>query len=132
MTDYSKAAEAETFTPDTEGLVVIPSKGHTPEVEIIFQEFQSLCPLSGRHDQGNLSINYKPDGSILEGKSVRDYLSSWRNMRNWQEYITEEIAQVLFDACQAEWITVDIRWSPRGGLYVNTFSRRDRDPEKKE
>ncbi|NVM26919.1 MAG: GTP cyclohydrolase I, partial [Desulfobacterales bacterium] len=87
-------------------------------------EFQSLCPVSDRHDQGIVTIRYKPREKILESKSVRDYLMMWRNKRNWQEYITEEIADLLYKTCEPDWLTVTINWSARGGIVAKTMSKR--------
>jgi 7-cyano-7-deazaguanine reductase len=71
-----------------------------------------------------VKLRYQPDNKILESKSVRDYLIAWRNKRNWQEYITEEIARLLYEACEPIWLTVDIRWSSRGGILARTISER--------
>ena len=103
MTDYSKASEASVETPKGVSLITIPAKGHTPSIEWEYAEFQSLCPVSERHDQGVVTIRYQPKDRILEAKSVRDYLMMWRNKRNWQEYITEEIADLLYKACEPAW-----------------------------
>jgi NADPH-dependent 7-cyano-7-deazaguanine reductase QueF len=48
----------------------------------------------------------------------------WRNKRNWQEYITEEIADVLYKSCEPEWLTVVISWSVRGGILAKTTAER--------
>lgn len=95
-----------------------------PIVQLEYPEFQSLCPVSERHDQGTVRIQYEPDKIILESKSVRDYLASWRNMKNWQEYITEEIADKLYRDCGARWLIVEIQWAPRGGIFSKTASER--------
>lgn len=128
MTDYSKASLADTEVPEYGKIVLIRARGHRPEVEFEYPEFQSLCPVSGRHDQGTVIIRYRPEENLLEGKSLRDYLASWRTTRNWQEYITEEIADKLFSACSPSWLTVDIHWAPRGGIYTTTTSARGEIP----
>jgi 7-cyano-7-deazaguanine reductase len=128
MTDYSKAGEAKTEVPDGFELTTIPTRGHRPIIEWVYPEFQCLCPVSGRHDQGRVRIKYKPDKKILESKSVRDYLVLWRNRRSWQEYVTEEIASVLYRHCDPKWILVEIEWAPRGGIAAKTISRRGRVP----
>jgi 7-cyano-7-deazaguanine reductase len=124
MTDYSKAPEAKVEIPEGMKLLTFPARGHKPVIEWEYPEFQSLCPVSERHDQGVVNIRYKPKEKILEGKSVRDYLMMWRNKRNWQEYITEEIADLLFLTCDPEWLTVTILWSTRGGIVAKTTSQK--------
>ncbi|HNR87984.1 MAG TPA: NADPH-dependent 7-cyano-7-deazaguanine reductase QueF [Spirochaetota bacterium] len=123
MTDYSKASTAELQTPRY-AFDTIEAKGHRPIVRWEFPEFQSLCPVSERQDQGTVVVTYRPQEKILESKSVRDYFFAWRNLKNWQEYVTEEIADALFAACEPEWLVVEITWAPRGGIFATTVARR--------
>jgi len=123
MTDYSKAWAAKTEKVEHK-LTTFPSRKHQPVVEWEYPEFQCLCPVSERHDQGIVRIKYKPKKKILEGKSVRDYLSCWRNKRIWQEYVTDEIAETLYRACEPEWLIVEIEWAPRGGVFAKTVSEK--------
>lgn len=124
MTDYSKAGEAEIEIPEEFKLITFPTRGHRSIVEWEYPEFQCLCPISERHDQGIVRIKYEPNEKILESKSVRDYLMLWRNKKNWQEYVTEEIANVLYRHCEPKWLLVEIEWSPRGGILAKTISKR--------
>ena len=124
MTEYSKASDAKVEVPEGVTLTTFPTRKHVPLIEWEYPEFQSLCPVSERHDQGVVIIRYKPKEKILESKSVRDYLMMWRNKKNWQEYITEEIADSLYNACEPDWLTVAITWSSRGGITAKTTSQR--------
>ena len=128
MTDYTKASDAKVETPEAVLLLTFPARSHTPVIEWEYPEFQSLCPVSERHDQGIVIIKYQPRDKILESKSVRDYLIMWRNKKNWQEYITEEIASLLYKTCEPAWLTVTIKWSPRGGIAAKTTSQKG-DPQ---
>ena len=128
MTNYSNASKTEVESPVEITLITFPARAHAPLIEWEYPEFQSLCPVSERHDQGIVTIRYKPTKKILESKSVRDYLMMWRNKKNWQEYITEEIAGVLYKACEPVWLTVEIKWSPRGGIAAKTTSKRGDAP----
>ncbi|MFW6147727.1 MAG: hypothetical protein ACOC6B_04970 [Thermodesulfobacteriota bacterium] len=128
MTDYSKASEAAVETPEEVTFTTIPAKGHTPLIEWEYPEFQSLCPVSERHDQGVVTIRYQPKEKILEAKSVRDYLMMWRNKKNWQEYITQEIADLLYQACEPYWLMVTITWSSRGGIVAKTSVQKGNPP----
>ena len=128
MTDYSTSSEAKVETPEGVTLITFPARKHSPLIEWEYPEFQSLCPVSERHDQGVITIQYKPKEKILESKSVRDYLMMWRNKRNWQEYITEEIANLLYTACEPDWLIVTINWSSRGGILAKTTSKRGDAP----
>jgi 7-cyano-7-deazaguanine reductase len=124
MADYSKASDATVEIPDGVTVTTFPAREHAPLIELEYPEFQSLCPISERHDQGVVTIRYKPREKILEGKSLRDYLTMWRNKRNWQEYITAEIADLLYKSCEPEWLTVIISWSARGGILAKTTAER--------
>jgi 7-cyano-7-deazaguanine reductase len=124
MTDYSDAASAKTEIPEDYIFDTIPAREHRPIIDWVYPEFQSLCPVSNRHDQGTVKIRYQPLDNILESKSVREYLMLWRNKQNWQEYIVEEIASALFDAVKPLWLVVEIEWAPRGGIFAKTVSRR--------
>ena len=124
MVDYSKASDATVEIPDGVTVTTFPAREHAPLVELEYPEFQSLCPISERHDQGVVTIRYKPRDKILEGKSLRDYLMAWRNKKNWQEYITEEIADLLYKGCEPEWLTVTINWAARGGILAKTTAER--------
>jgi 7-cyano-7-deazaguanine reductase len=124
MTDYSKASEAKIEVVTDVELVTFPTGGHKPEIEWEYPEFQCLCPVSSRHDQGVVRITYQPQEKILESKSVRDYLSAWRNKHIWQEYVTDELADALYNASSPVWLIVEITWSARGGICAKTTSKR--------
>jgi 7-cyano-7-deazaguanine reductase len=124
MTDYSKASSAPVEKVEQYEFDTIPSRGNGLEIEWVYPEFQSLCPLSERHDQGTLTVRYRPGAKLLESKSVRDYLRLWRNMRIWQEYVTDEIASALQGALDAEWLVVEIEWTARGGIFARTTAKR--------
>ena len=129
MTDYSNAPSAKTETPDNFKFDFIPARNHQPVIEWEYPEFQSICPVSGRHDHGKLKLRYKPKEKILESKSMREYLSLWRNKQNWQEYITEEIADAIQIAVEPLALIVEIEWSPRGGIFARTISKRGKESE---
>ncbi|MCX8123795.1 MAG: preQ(1) synthase [Spirochaetes bacterium] len=122
MTDYSKAKDAHIEKVEGYAFDTIPAQGHLPLVQWEYPEFQSVCPISGRHDQGTLIITYQPKKLLLESKSVRNYLSAWRNKSIWQEFVTDVIAQDLFDAVKPVWLKVEIKWAPRGGIFATTIS----------
>jgi len=124
MTDYSKAGKVKTETVDVPDLTTFPTRGHQPEIEWEYPEFQCLCPVSKRHDQGVVKIKYLPARTILESKAVREYLVQWRNKKIWQEYVTEEIADKLYSSCKPQWLIVEIQWASRGGIVAKNISKR--------
>jgi 7-cyano-7-deazaguanine reductase len=122
MTDYSKASGAELEKPEKFKFDFIPVKSHNLFIEWEYPEFQSICPISGRHDQGTLTLRYRPREKLLESKSMREYLSLWRNLHNWQEQVTEEIADALYKALEPAALELVIEWAPRGGIFARTIS----------
>ena len=124
MTDYTNAKDVKTESVTGISITTFQTQGRKPIVKWEYPEFQCLCPVSERHDQGNVIIEYLPNKKILESKSVREYLSAWRNRKTWQEYATDEIADTLYKACKAKWLVVEVEWASRGGIYSTTTSKR--------
>ena len=124
MTDYSDAQNVKTEHVDVLELTTFPTRDHNPLIEWSYPEFQCLCPVSERHDQGTLLIRYQPDEKILESKAVREYLALWRNKKIWQEYVTDEVCDKLYNSCNPKWLEVEIEWCVRGGISAKTVSRR--------
>ncbi len=127
MTDYSNAPDVKVEKPGDAPFVLIPARDRTPVIELEFPEFQTLCPVSERPDAGHLTIAYLPDESIIESKSLRDYLLAWRNCATWQEYAVEEIKKALVRACKPEWLVVEIEWASRGGIYATVTSEYEKE-----
>ncbi len=127
MTDYSDAAGAKLEKPEDFKFDFIPVKQHDLLIEWVYPEFQSICPISDRHDQGTLTLRYKPKDKLLESKSMREYLRLWRNLHIWQEHVTEEIADRLYNAIKPAGLIVEIEWTPRGGIYARTISKKGKE-----
>jgi 7-cyano-7-deazaguanine reductase len=127
MTDYSNASGANLEKPGGFKFDFIPVENHNLFIEWVYPEFQSICPISGRHDQGTLTLKYRPVKKLLESKSMREYLSLWRNLHNWQEQVTEEIADALYKALEPDALEVKIEWAPRGGIFARTVSKKGED-----
>jgi 7-cyano-7-deazaguanine reductase len=127
MTDYSNASAADLEKPDKFKFDFIPVKSHNLFIEWVYPEFQSICPISGRHDQGTLTLRYKPREKLLESKSMREYLSLWRNLHNWQEQVTEDIADAIYKALEPVALELKIEWAPRGGIFARTISKKGED-----
>lgn len=124
MTDYSRADSAVTEKVENYKFDTITAKNIETVIEWEYPEFQSICPVSGRHDQGSLILRYRPRDKILESKSMRDYLMIWRNKKNWQEFVTNEIADSVYNSIDPAGLIVQIDWAPRGGIYAKTIARR--------
>ncbi len=102
----------------------IPWSGGAIEVELTCGEFTSLCPVTQQPDFATISIRYKPNRYIVETKSLKLYLTSFRNARHFNEDLTVCIAEDLYAQLQPHWIEVEGRFHSRGGIALNARARR--------
>jgi len=89
-----------------------------PEQEIVTQtdEFSAVCPYSGLPDYAILTIRYVPDGQCVELKSLKYYITSYRNVGIYQEHATARIAEDLFRVLAPATLTVTTLYNVRGGF----------------
>lgn len=84
-------------------------------------EFTSLCPVTGQPDFAHLVIDYVPGPFILESKSLKLYLHSFRNHGAFHEDCTVGIAKRLVDELKPQWLRIAGFWYPRGGIPIDVF-----------
>jgi 7-cyano-7-deazaguanine reductase len=84
-------------------------------------EFTSLCPVTGQPDFAHLVIDYIPDQLLVESKSLKLYLSSFRNHGAFHEGCTIEIAKRLEQVLSPIWLRIGGYWYPRGGIPIDVF-----------
>ena len=92
-------------------------------------EFTSLCPLTGQPDFAHLVIDYVPDAWIVESKSLKLYLASFRNHGAFHEACTLDIAQRLMGLLTPHWLRIGGYWYPRGGIPIDVFWQSGAQPE---
>jgi 7-cyano-7-deazaguanine reductase len=92
-------------------------------------EFTSLCPLTGQPDFAHLVIDYVPDAWIVESKSLKLYLASFRNHGAFHEACTLDIAQRLMGLLTPHWLRIGGYWYPRGGIPIDVFWQSGTPPE---
>ena len=92
-------------------------------------EFTSLCPVTGQPDFAHLVIDYAPDETLIESKSLKLFLTSFRNHGAFHEACTVEIAQRILDAAEPIWLRIGGYWYPRGGIPIDVFFQSDPPPE---
>jgi 7-cyano-7-deazaguanine reductase len=83
------------------------------------EEFTCVCPATGQPDFAKLSIQYIPDQKILESKSLKLYLWSFRNQGAFHEHVTNAILDDLVKALKPRWCKVTADFSVRGGISIN-------------
>ena len=92
-------------------------------------EFTTLCPVTGQPDFAYLIIDYIPDAFIIESKSLKLFLSSFRNQRGFSEEVTVNIAKRLEEEVDPRWLRIGGYWYPRGGIPIDVFYQRGKIPE---
>jgi 7-cyano-7-deazaguanine reductase len=98
-------------------------------VELGAPEFTSICPLTGAPDFGELTIRYVPDGKLYELKSLRDYLTGFRDRRILQEEVVNEVlAQLVADGAP-RFVEVEGSFAARGGMTTRVVANAGELPE---
>ena len=90
--------------------------GSPATVEISTDEFTAVCPWSGLPDFGTVTIRYLPRERVLELRSFKYYLLSYRSVGIYQEHAANRILQDLVRACAPEWMELDLDYRVRGGI----------------
>ena len=85
-------------------------------------EFTSVCPRTGQPDFGEVVIEYCPDKSCIELKSLKLYMQSYRNKGIFYESLTNDILDDLSSACKPRWMKVTSRFTPRGGITTEVVA----------
>jgi 7-cyano-7-deazaguanine reductase len=96
---------------------------HEYLVELDCPEFTCLCPITGQPDYARLTIRYSPRDHIVESKSLKLYLYSFRNQGTFSEDVVNTIARDLFTLLQPRWLEVRGDFLPRGGIAIKPSVR---------
>ena len=111
----------------TDVVDMVPWNGHGPiQVEFHCKDFTSHCPVTGQPDFAELSIVYAPGEGIIETKSLKMFLQSYRDMEQFNERIVDDIAEKLFSQSKCNAIKVVGRFAYRGGISVTATAERAR------
>lgn len=92
-------------------------------------EFTSLCPITGQPDFAHIVIDYVPHKWIVESKSLKLFLASFRNHGAFHESCTLYIAQKIIDCLSPIWLRIGGYWYPRGGIPIDVFWQSSQPPE---
>lgn len=118
---------------DLEGLTLLgqeatPSKkletfpNKNPErryiVRLETDEFTCICPATGQPDFATITVEYIPDQKIVESKSFKLYLWSYRNEGVFHEHVTNVILDDLVEALEPHWCKVSGAFNVRGGIGI--------------
>ena len=92
-------------------------------------EFTSICPVTGQPDFAHLVIDYVPQGWIVESKSLKLYLGSFRNHGAVHEDCTVRVGRDLVALLEPKWLRIGGYWYPRGGIPIDVFWQSGPPPE---
>jgi 7-cyano-7-deazaguanine reductase len=90
-------------------------------VRFVQPEFTSLCPVTGQPDFAHLVIDYAPKAWLVESKSLKLYLGSFRNHGAFHEACTVDIGKRLVATLEPTWLRIGGYWFPRGGMPIDVF-----------
>ncbi len=93
-----------------------PDRNYT--VTLQTEEFTCVCPMTGQPDYAKLKIQYIPDKKIVESKSLKLYLWSFRNEGVFHEHLTNMILDDLVAALKPRWCKVSAEFAVRGGIGI--------------
>lgn len=99
-----------------------PDNDYVVELEV--PEFTSLCPKTAQPDFAEVTINYCPDDKLVESKSLKLYMFSFRQEGSFHEDCMNKICRDLFELMKPKWIEVRGDFKPRGGISINPTVRR--------
>ena len=118
-------------SPDTAILERVPN----PHPDTLYlarfavPEFTSRCPVTGQPDFAHLVIDYAPDQWLIESKSLKLYLGSFRNHGAFHEDCTVGIAKKFVEIAAPRWLRIGGYWYPRGGIPIDIFYQTGVAPE---
>ena len=97
-------------------------KDHDNWVSVVCTEFTTLCPITSQPDFAKIFVNYIPDASMVESKSLKLYLYSFRNHKGFHEDTISRICDDLAKLLSPKYLEVIGEFTPRGGLAIYPFS----------
>lgn len=98
-----------------------PHEGTDYLVRFTAPEFTSICPITGAPDFAHLMIDYVPGKWLVESKSLKLFLGSFRNHGAFHEDCTVGIAKRLVKEIRPVWLRIGGYWYPRGGIPIDVF-----------
>jgi len=108
--------------------VANPHPGSRYAARFTFPEFTALCPVTGQPDFAIMVIDYVPDRWLVESKSLKLYLNSFRNHGAFHEDCTVAIGKRLVALLKPRYLRIGGYFHPRGGMPIDVFWQAGRVP----
>ena len=105
-----------------------PQKKENYVIRFNIPEFTSLCPVTGQPDFAKIYIDYVPNNWIVESKSLKLYIQSYRNIGIFHEDVTIKIGKKIMNTIKPSWIRVGGYFFPRGGIPIDIFWQNGKKP----
>ena len=117
---------------DVAVLEAIPFEYPGSATEVVYdtEEYTCVCPWTGLPDFGRLVIRYVPDSSLVELKSLKYYLTSYRNVGILQEHAVNRILNDLVQLLQPVSMVIEAEYRERGGIKGRAVARYERELKK--
>ena len=106
-----------------------PQAGTKFNVRFVVPEFTSLCPMTGQPDFAHLVIDYVPKDWLVESKSLKLYLTSFRNHGAFHEDCTVSVGKKIIEILDPVWLRIGGYWYPRGGIPIDVFYQSGKLPD---
>jgi 7-cyano-7-deazaguanine reductase len=119
-TDPESAVLERVPNPQTDALYL---------ARFIAPEFTSLCPVTGQPDFAHIVVDYAPGEWLIESKSFKLYLTSFRNHGAFHEDCTLAIGKKIVARAEPRWLRIAGYWYPRGGIPIDVFWQTGAPPE---
>jgi 7-cyano-7-deazaguanine reductase len=116
MTLYKKEHALSGLNAKLPKLDVLPNQFKGYSIKIIIPEYTSLCPRTGLPDAGTITIEYEPDRSFVELKSLKIYILGYRSIGIFYENAVNRILKDFAKAVKPRWALVRGEFNPRGGI----------------
>jgi len=108
----------EVLTPEVLETFPYEYQARDALIEIDTDEWSCVCPFSGLPDFGTLTVSYLPSDACIELKSLKYYLTSFRNVGIYQEHAANRVLDDLVACCSPQWMEVELDYRLRGGLHT--------------
>jgi 7-cyano-7-deazaguanine reductase len=118
----------EALTPEVLETFDYEYAGRGAVIEISTDEWSCVCPYSGLPDFGTLTVRYLPTTGCVELKSLKYYLTSYRNVGIYQEHAANRVLDDLVACCAPTWMEVVLDYRLRGGIHTTVTVEHGKAP----
>jgi 7-cyano-7-deazaguanine reductase len=123
MSNLEFSALGKTTRNPRRELEIFPKPDGVNKVLLESDEVTSRCPVTGQPDWETVTIEYAPNRSCIESKSLKLYLWSFREEGVFCEALAAQIAKDVASACEPHWVEVIVTQKPRGGIKIAAKAR---------